>query len=140
MKEPFYDIISICIILPLGKFCQEYGRYSLEEFLVYFNKRKQFLKIVLWDVHPNTFANWKAGRWGYFIAKWESPRIGFFGEIHLVKSRVREDVVAHELFHALMEWMWANRDAITSRNEERYATLMDELTRNFYKGFNRIRS
>lgn len=110
----------------------------MDEFLIYFNKKKQFIKVILWDVHPNTFANWKAGRWGYFIAKWENPKIGFFGEIHLVKSRVRVDLVAHELFHALVEWMWANREPISNRSEERYASLMDELIREFYRGYDRL--
>jgi hypothetical protein len=110
----------------------------LDEFLIYFNKKKQWLKVTLWDVHPNTFDRWKAGRWGYFIAKWDNPRIGFFGELHLVKSRVREDLVAHELFHALVEWMWANREPISNHNEERYATMFDEMTRGFYKEYKKI--
>lgn len=111
----------------------------MDEFLVYFNRKRQFIKIILWDVHPNTFANWRAGRWGYFIAKWDNPRIGEFGEIHLVKSRVRVDLVVHELFHAIVEWMWANREAISNRSEEKYASMLDELTRGFYKGFNKLK-
>jgi hypothetical protein len=110
----------------------------MDEFLVYFNKRKQWLRIVLWDVHPTTFDRWKAGRWGYFIAKWQYPEIGEFGEVHLVRSRVREDLVVHELFHALIEWMWANRKPISSGTEERFATILDTMTRNFYKEYNKL--
>ena len=110
----------------------------MDEFLIYFNKKRQHLKVYLWDVHPNTFQNWKAGRWGYFIAKWDNPRIGFFGEIHLVKSRVRVDLVVHELFHALTEWMWANREPISNRTEEFFASLLDEMTRGFYREFNKL--
>ena len=108
-------------------------------FKIFFNKKRQWIDIYLWDVHPNTFANWKAGRWGYFIAKWENPKLGIFGEIHLVKSRVREDVVVHELFHALTEWMWANRISMQSSNEERLVSFLDKLVGDFYREYRKIK-
>lgn len=111
----------------------------LDEFLVYFNSKKQWISVYLHDVHPTTFANWKGGRWGFFVAKWSNPKSGLFGEIHLVKSRARVDLVAHELFHALCEWMWANREPISNRSEEMYASMMDELTRNFYKEYKKLK-
>lgn len=111
----------------------------MEEFTIYFNKKKQWIVVYLWDVHPNTFANWKSGRWGYFIAKWENPKIGFFGEVHLVKSRIREDLIVHEMFHVLCEVIWSRRDAITGRNEERYTSLLDELVRKFYREYRKIK-
>jgi len=111
----------------------------LADFRIVFNRGKQFLDVYLYDVHPNTFANWGAGRWGYFIAKWENPRIGFFGEIHLVKSRIREDLIVHELFHVLVEWAFAKGGSITRRNEERMAELLDELTRKFYREYKKIK-
>jgi hypothetical protein len=114
-------------------------RTNLDEFLVYFNKRKQWINVYIYDVHPNTFQNWGGGRWAYILPKWDNPRIGKFGELHIIKSGVREDTIAHEMFHILCEYVWATRDAITSRNEERYAELLDELVRNFYKEYRKIR-
>jgi hypothetical protein len=111
----------------------------LKEFTIYFSKKRQWINVYLWDVHPNTFANWKAGRWGYFEPKWENPRYGFFGEVHLVESRIREDLVVHEMFHVLCEIVWSKRDTITGRNEERHAELLDSLVREFYKGYNKIK-
>jgi hypothetical protein len=111
----------------------------LDEFTVYFNKKRQWITVHLWDVNPNTFQNWKAGRWGYFIAKWDNPRIGLFGEVHLVKSRVREDLVVHEMFHVLCEIMWSNRDSITGRNEEKYCEILDQLVGNFYKEYRKLK-
>ena len=96
------------------------------------------MNVSLWDVHPSTFARWKAGRWGYFLATWTSPKVGEFGEFHFVVSRLRFDTVSHEVFHCVVEYLWANRDNITTRNEERYATLNDELVRKIVRGIRKI--
>ena len=113
--------------------------YAQPTFRIIFNKKKQWLDIYLWEVHPTTFQNWGGGKWGYFIAKWENPKQGFFGEVHLVKSRVREDLVTHELFHALVEWMWSNGITITRSNEERIVSLLDELVGKFYREYNKLK-
>lgn len=102
-------------------------------FRVYFNRRKQWLEVELWDVHPNTFEKWGAGRWAYFQADWEYPDRGKFGELHFVRSRIRFDVIGHELFHVMAEWIHANRTGITSNNEERLASLFDEMCRKLEK-------
>ena len=99
------------------------------DFKIYFNRHRQWLDVTLWEVHPSTFARWKAGRWAYFVPTWNNPKVGVFGELHFIKSRLRFDVIAHEVFHVVMEYVWANRDAVTGRNEERYASLVDELSR-----------
>lgn len=111
----------------------------MDEFLIYFNKKRQWIVVKLWDVHPNTFASWKAGRWGYFIPTYENPKKGFFGEVHLVKSRIREDLIVHEMFHAMVEWMWANGETITRRNEERYTEFLDQLVGRFYRQFHKAK-
>ena len=112
----------------------------MDEFNIYFNKKRQWISVKIWDVHPNTFQNWGGGRWAYFNEKWSetegsTPRRGYFGEFHAVKSGIREDTVAHEMFHVLCEIIWARRDAITTYNEEKYASLLDELVRKFARGF-----
>lgn len=108
-------------------------------FRFYFNKRKQWIDVFLWDVHPTTFSNWKMGRWGCFNENWENPKQGFFGELHFVESRMREDLVNHELLHAWIEWIWANRTAVTNRNEETLVALFDEMTRNFYREYRKLK-
>lgn len=107
----------------------------MNEFIIKFNKNKQWITVQLWDVHPDTFQSWGGGRWAYFNSLWENPKKGLFGELHLVRSGIREDTIAHEMFHVLCEIVWANRDAITGRNEEKYAEIIDELVRKFYKGY-----
>lgn len=101
------------------------------DFKFHFNRRKQFCEVYLWKVHPNTFARWGSGRWAYFVASYENPRIGKFGELHFIRDRLRYDVVNHELFHLATEWMWSGGDTITRRNEEKYATFFDEISRRF---------
>lgn len=108
------------------------------DFKVFFNKKKQWIEVTLWDVHPTTFANWKGGRWGYFMPTYSNPKQGVFGEIHLVKSRIREDLIVHELFHALTEWMWSNGFTVIRSNEERMAETLDEMVRKFYRELRKL--
>jgi len=105
----------------------------MDKFLIYFNKKRQWIDVTVWDVHPETFNNWGGGRWAYFEPTRESPRNGLFGELHFVKSGIREDTVVHEMFHVLCEIIWSGRDAITKNNEEKYATILDELVRKFWR-------
>lgn len=103
------------------------------DFKIYFNKRRQWLDVTLWDVHPTTFARWGSGRWAYFLATWDNPKQGEFGELHMVKSGIRVDTLVHEIIHVLAEWTLANRDPLCPRNEERLATMCDEITRRFVR-------
>jgi len=107
-------------------------------FKIYFNKNKQWLEIYLHDIHPNTFERKGGGRWGYFDRTWDNPRRGKFGEIHLVKSRVRDDLISHELLHAVFEWYFSRNLKITRRNEERICEFQDELVRKFYREYRKV--
>lgn len=102
-------------------------------FIFRFNKNRQFVKVFLWDVHPNTFENWGGGRWSYFQPTYHDAKEGEFGELHFVRGRLRIDTIVHELDHIRTEWMWANGETITRKNEEKYASLLDEITRKFRK-------
>ncbi len=108
------------------------------DFVFYFNRKKQWSKVYLWDVHQNTFANWRAGRWAYFLPVWENCKYGLFSELHFVKSRLRFDTISHELDHLRTEWMWANGITITRKNEEKMAEFLDLLTRNFLRELRKI--
>ncbi len=107
------------------------------EFVVYFNGKKQWIEVTLWEVHPNTFERWGSGRWGYWQATWTNPKSGKFGEMHFVQSRIRFDTIAHEVFHAVMEWAWANR-SFTPYTEERLAEMTDRLCRGIVKNIRKI--
>ena len=107
-------------------------------FRVYFRSRRQWVNVFLHSVHPSTFARWKAGRWAYFMATWENPKVGEFGELHFVTSRLRFDTVSHEIFHILAEWMMANREPLSPKNEEKYATMMDEISRRVVREIRKI--
>lgn len=107
-------------------------------FKIYFSNKRQWINIFMHDVHPTTFANWGAGRWAFFVAKWTNPKLGLFGEIHFVKSRIREATVVHELDHARTEYMYANGFTITRQNEERMAIFIDSLVDGFYRKYNKM--
>lgn len=110
----------------------------IPDFKILFNKNRQSLNVFLHDVHPKTFAMRGGGSWGFFIAEWSNPKLGHFGSIHLVKSRVRVDLVVHELDHARTDWMLSNGFTIIRQNEEKMATFLDELVRKFYREYNKL--
>ena len=105
-----------------------------ERFNVYFNRRRQWITVTLHDVSPKTFVKRNGTWWGYYQADTERrTRRGKFGEIHLVAGRVTVDLVAHELFHLLADWMRCKEMQITPQNEERLAWIFEEMTRNFWR-------
>lgn len=109
------------------------------DFRFHFQNKKQYSLVYLWDVHPTTFASWKGGYWGYFEKAVDAlPSVGLFGELHFVRSRLRIDTIVHELDHLRTEWMWANGITITRKNEERMATFLDELVRNFLRELKKV--
>jgi hypothetical protein len=112
----------------------------MDSFLIKFNKGRQWISVTVWEQHPTTFYKWAETRWGYFIERWtetenSTPRGGYFGELHLVKAGIREDTIAHEMFHVICEIIRARGVTLTGRNEEIYACILDELVRKFYKGY-----
>ena len=108
-------------------------------FRVYFNRRKQLIDVILHDVHPNTFERRGGGRWGYYDeASGRNLKKGLFGEMHLVKSRVRSDTVAHELFHLLCDYIRSREVYLSNMNEEYYALKFDEFTRNFWREYKKL--
>lgn len=108
-------------------------------FKLFFNRRKQWVCVYLEDVHPETFKRNGGGRWGYYLQNGERGRAGLFGEIHLVRSRVRSDGVSHELIHLLADYLRARGTAITVYNEERIAELFDNWTRQFWREYGKIK-
>ena len=107
-------------------------------FRIYFNRKKQWLNVYLWEVHPTTFQNWGGGRWGYFVPTYTSTRVGEFGEVHFVRSRIREDLIVHEMFHVLCAWLFCRGVDLSTKNEERMAEFLDELVRKFYREYKKI--
>jgi len=104
-------------------------------FRVYFNRRRQYFSVHLDEVSPDTFHRQGGGRWGWFHETWSNPYKGEFGTIHIVASRVRHDVVAHELLHGWIAWLKARDVAVTFRNEERLVLIFDEMVRHFWKEY-----
>jgi hypothetical protein len=110
----------------------------MKSFRIKFNRNKQWIDVNVWDVHPNTFQNWGGGRWAYFEQGYDSPREGKFGELHVVESGIREDTVAHEMVHVVWERFVAVDLKFIRRNEERFATYVDELVRKFYREYRKL--
>lgn len=116
---------------------EENGRKP--DFQVFLNRKKQWVNVYLWDVHPNTFEKWQGGRWGYFIAKWDDPKKGWFGDVHFVKSRVRNDVVTHEFAHVWIEWILSNRIGLSVSNEERLVSMLDNMVGQFDRKMRKVK-
>ena len=119
---------------------------AYRSFRVYFNHRKEWFDVFLYDVDPKTFQRKDGGRWAYFVrADGENEivsrnRFGKFGEIHAIDTHTRQlrlDTVSHELFHLLAEWMRIKNVYITLKNEETLASRLDELTRNFWSEYHK---
>jgi len=110
----------------------------MNHFRMYFNRRKQWIEVTIWDVHPTTFARWGGGNWAYFEAARLNSRAGLFGELHMVQSGIREDTVAHEMVHPVWERFVANDYKFSRYNEERFAVYLDELVRNFYREYRKL--
>jgi len=111
-------------------------------FIFYFNKGRQWCEVFLHDVTPAKFYRYAKTRWGFYWgynpAKCRKIYKGFFGELHFVASRVTLDTVAHEIDHLRWDWIRARRIIPSPRNEERLACLLDEMTRNFWREYNKV--
>jgi hypothetical protein len=100
-------------------------------FRVYFNNKKSWVDVYLYDVHPDTFAGWGAGRWAYWQE--EGCKTGLFGTLHFIKNRLRIDTVTHEISHLRQAWLRANLNAWTGRNEESVIEFGDRLLWGFLR-------
>jgi hypothetical protein len=107
------------------------------DFIVFFNHRRQWFDVSMEFVTPETFQRHDGGRWAYFNPNHQHPRRGYFGDIHFVASRVRADVVSHELLHLLFEWINCKNGGLSSRNEEKWCLQYDELVRHFWKEYDK---
>jgi len=120
-------------------------------FRVYFNHRRQWVDVFMEDIHPDTFQERSGSRWGYFTGVGGDDRRGrrgLFGELHFVVKKFRHDTVAHELLHLWIEWIRTGRrrgevrePAVIpySKTEEKYCDLFDEITRHFWKEYEKWR-
>ena len=107
------------------------------DFQVYFHRKQQWLDVYIEDVTPETFARHDGGRWAYFSYTRPHTRTGLFGDLHFVKSRLRQDVVAHELLHVLLQLIESRNGALNERTEEHWCLQYDSLTRAFWKAYKR---
>lgn len=110
----------------------------MRQFRFYFNNRRQWIDVTLYKVHPTTFERWGGGRWEYYQPETDRGRGGLFGTMHFVADRVRSDVVAHCLIHLYGDIMRSRGKVWTAKNEETIALQFDELTRNFWREYNKL--
>jgi hypothetical protein len=109
-----------------------------KSFRFWFNRRRNWIDVFLHEVSPKTFHRWGGGFWGYYMPENNRRRWGKFGEIHLVRRRVREDVIAHEIFHLLSDWLRERKVELNEKNEEKIATLLDEMVRSFWREYKKL--
>lgn len=109
------------------------------QFRVYFNRRRQWLDVHLYNVSPRVFCNYAGTYYAYYQPETErAARRGLFGSLHFVSERMTPDTVVHELFHVLADWLRAKGMGITVYNEERLAFFFDELFRNFMREYKKV--
>lgn len=116
----------------------------MEIFRFWFNRRRNWVDVYLHEVTPETFMRRGGGRWGYYVDASERGRVGKFGELHLVRGRVREDVVAHEVFHLFADWIRFRKVELNKDNEyhekteEKLALTFDEFIRSFWREYKKL--
>lgn len=110
----------------------------MQDFRVSFNHGRQYFVVYLEDVSQYVFHKRGGGRWGYWWNEGqEGRRHGKFGEMHLVASKVTTDMVSHEIFHLVSEWLnWK----LTWNTEETGARITDEVTRHFWREYRKATS
>lgn len=106
-------------------------------FIFYFNRKSQWCEVYLEEVHPNTFNRKNGSRWGYYESKTVREKMGVFGEIHLVSSRVRPDTVEHEIHHLWFDWMRESGRDLSGRTEEKSVRMYDEMMKHFWNEYER---
>lgn len=107
-----------------------------------FNKGKQYCEVHLFDVDPRTFSRWAGTTWGFYWgynpAKKRKLYSGLFGEIYLVWSRVRRDLVEHEVDHLRWDWIFSRGIIPSPKNEERLVELLTEMNTNLWREYKKL--
>lgn len=96
------------------------------------------LHVFIWKttagLHRNTFFH--GDYFGAYVPyPYRRARTGLFGEIHLVQKEITPGYVAHEIQHFLYDWLQTQSQ--TSGTNEKMATLAGEVTRKFWKEYDR---
>jgi hypothetical protein len=64
---------------------------------------------------------------------------GLFGEVHIIETAVEPGNVAHELEHALLDWIQAHYDVpVISRVAEQLCVIMENMTRTYWEEYSKI--
>lgn len=110
------------------------------DFRVYFNQGKQFLNVYVAD-SPRAFRRKHDCHAMYVASHPRKKRAGLFGSIYLSElnySPMAHELFDHELTHMLFDWLLCRGMRLTVRNEERIATMIGEVSRRFWRKYERI--
>ncbi len=73
-------------------------------FKLFFNSRRQWVWVEIWKVPPREFYSKFGDCIGiYFFSEDRKPKVGEFGQIHLLFDKVDDELASHELLHFLID-------------------------------------
>jgi elongation factor P hydroxylase len=108
---------------------------------VNFNDNKQYIVFVIGD-KPRAFQRKNDCHAYYIGADERKKRSGVFGYIHIPvmdDTPLLRELIAHEVQHAIIDWVLCRKGGqVTTKNEERLATMTGEITRRFYAKWSKM--
>lgn len=107
-------------------------------FRVYFNSRRNWIDVFVSD-SPRKFLR-REKCYAYYMSAEPRKRRGIFGYIYLRELNKRPDaleLVAHELEHFKFDWVLSRRGVMNISTEEKIATFTGDVTRRFWKAYER---
>lgn len=112
----------------------------METFRFWFNRRRNFVTVHFDASTPKTLDRKGYGLWGYYLKEENRSRWGKFGELHFITrtGKLRDDVISHELFHLLADYLRYRSLELNEQNEERIVLIHDELTRSFWREYKKL--
>jgi len=110
----------------------------MKPFRVYFNGRKQYVLVFVANDPARFKRKNKCHAW-YIGEEVRHQRSGLFGRIYLSEanySPLGHELVAHEIQHLIFDWVMCRSGmTFSTTNEERLATMTGEVSRNFWRGY-----
>lgn len=114
-------------------------------FIYPFNSGKQRVKVCIYDVTEKRFERWgrtkrEPGSYhGYYEPRDGRSRYrGIFGILHLRLGSLDDNLVAHEIYHLMADWMKSRNMQLSDKTEETLAWLNGELNGNFWKKYRNL--
>ena len=107
-------------------------------FDLFFNSRRQWVRVTIWEVARDFYAKFGDCIGIYWGNEDRKPKVGEFGQIHLLQSKLDDELASHELLHFLIDLVRTRNGQITPRNEEKIVSEYGQMVKQFWKKYNKI--